>query len=173
MKAPLGRAKCSDVTHLIKVSTCRSFQGLYPLASALTNCDQFCTCEVNVCSDDIDPSLLPCTGVIRDRAWPLGAETDGSSSFWSEHKAPEHSLQSVVPVLNIDRSKALPRYRAIQGHTPPARLPISLFPFHLHLLSITSSVTFSRNESVLCSYLSFILAYLSSPTQLPLSCVYV
>lgn len=113
MKAPLGRAKCSDVTHLIKVSTCRSFQGLYPLASALTNCDQFCTCEVNVCSDDIDPSLLPCTGVIRDRAWPLGAETDGSSSFWSEHKAPEHSLQSVVPVLNIDRSKALPRYRAI------------------------------------------------------------
>lgn len=56
----------------------------------------------------ITPPL--CAGV-RSCLAP-GAETDGSSSCRSEHKAPEQSLQSVVPVLNIDRSKVLPCYRA-------------------------------------------------------------
>lgn len=41
-----------------------------------------------------------------------GGETDGSSCCRSEHRALERSLQSVVPVLNIDGSKTLPRYRA-------------------------------------------------------------
>lgn len=57
-------------------------------------------------------SLPLCTGVSRARAWAQGAETDGSSSCRSEHKTLEHSLQSVVPVLNIDRSKTLPQFRA-------------------------------------------------------------
>lgn len=47
-----------------------------------------------------------CAGVSRDRVRARGAETDGSSSCRSEHKGPERSLQSVVPVLNIGRSGA-------------------------------------------------------------------
>lgn len=63
------------------------------------------TCGMSVRSEDMIRSLLLCTGVSPDRAWARGAETDGSSSCRSEHEAPERSLQSVVPVLNIDRSK--------------------------------------------------------------------
>ncbi|KAJ4932169.1 hypothetical protein JOQ06_010595 [Pogonophryne albipinna] len=59
--------------------------------------------------DDMVLSLVPCARVSLDRASPQGGETDGSSPCRSEHKAPERSLQSVVPVLNIERSKARPR----------------------------------------------------------------
>lgn len=75
-------------------------------SAALAECDRQHMWDANVRSADMIQSRLLCTGVSLDRAWARGAETDGSSSCRSEHEAPEHSLQSVVPVLNIDRSKA-------------------------------------------------------------------
>ena len=74
----------------------------------------------------VTPPLRSCE---PDRASPQGSETDGSSPCRSEHKAPERSLQSVVPVLNIERSKARPRCRASQGHPPPAIQAFCFFLF--------------------------------------------
>ncbi|KAK9535326.1 hypothetical protein VZT92_007712 [Zoarces viviparus] len=110
MNPPLESAKYNDDTLLIKVSARRCVQGLYSLTSA-----QQASAGVNsahVHSDDMVPSLLPCAGVKPGSCLAPGGETDGSSSCRSEHKAPERSLQSVVPVLIIDENKTLPRYRA-------------------------------------------------------------
>lgn len=71
-------------------------------------------------------SLLLCTGVSLGRAWAHGAETDGSSSCRSEHKTLEHSLQSVVLVLNIDRSKTASVWSQLGA---PSSCKSSLFPF--------------------------------------------
>lgn len=95
---------------------------LYPLTSALktsaaTECDQCCTCWVKVALRRHGPITPPLRWREPGSCLTPGDETDGSSS---EHKAPEHLLQSVVPVLNIDRSKSLPRYRVSKGHTLPA-----------------------------------------------------
>lgn len=106
-----------------------------------------------ICCDDRMRSSLHSEDFIQSlplwresgRASAQGAETDGSSSCQSDLKALEQSLQSVVPVLNIEGSNTQ------LGAASSCESSLFLFPLHLYLLSATSSVAFACTESVLCS----------------------
>lgn len=105
---------------------------MYPLTSALktyavTECDQFCSCWVKIALRQHGPIIALLHWSELGPCLAPGDETDGISSCRSEHKTPEHLLQSVVPVLNINRSKTLPRCRVGEGHPPPASQAFS-FP---------------------------------------------
>jgi len=75
-----------------------------------------------------------------------GDEMDGSSSCQSEHKAPEHLLQSVVPVLYIDRSKLC--YGADSGQLLLQVKALS-FSFSAPFALKASSVIFSSSLFVI------------------------
>lgn len=112
-------------------------------------------CKANVHADDTGPLTPPLRWHAMGSCLAPGPETDGSGPCRSEHKAPELSSQSVVPVLNIDGSETLPRHRAGEGHRPPVSQAI--FPFS------------SSPPSALISHL-FPAMNLSSARASPSSC---